>query len=35
MPNLPLESWLALGLAALCVGSVGLYLYLRLRDLNR
>lgn len=35
MPNLPLESWLAIGLAALCVGSVCLYLYLRLRDISR
>ena len=35
MPKLPTESWLALGLAALCAGSVILYLYLRLRDLNR
>jgi len=33
--NLPTESWLALGLAALCVGSVCLYLYLRLKDINK
>ena len=35
MTDLPLGTWLALGLAALCAGSVCLYLYLRLRDISR